>query len=327
MRSTKLPSWISRLTGLDPVPAPPHVFALDEGQLRYGSFHSTAQGYTFATESSEGLPAEVFGSGLLGAPLRDPQLFSELVAGFVSRLAGPITAASLIVPDAWMRLTFTEITEIPTQAKARDEILRFKLKRLVPFRVEDLRLSAVEVTPFPNQEEPRRLLLGFAIDVLLNQLEDAFATAGVTLGGITNTTMALVASLERAAGSKTLVGLVTVHEAAYTLSFFRDGEPLLYRYKPLKLEMPDSAQRQSVSRDLHMTTHFLHEQFPEHPVARLFLAAPPQEENRWLSWLGEDAEVVAEPLAFEHFPLTRTQVGPSWLETAPLLGAVMLEVS
>lgn len=309
------------------MPAPPHVFALDEAELRYGSFHHTAQGYAFATETREGLPGEVFAQGLLGAPLRDPQLFSELVASFVSRLAGPITAASLIVPDAWMRLTFTEIGELPSQVDARDEILRFKLKRLVPFRVEDLRLSAVEVTPFPNQEEPRRLLLGFAIDLLLNQIEDAFAAVGVTLGGITNTTMALMASLKPAAGKNALIGLAAVHEDAYTLSFFRDGEPLLYRYKPLNPDMPDDAQRRSVSRDLHMTTNFLHERFPEHPVARFFLAAPPQEENRWLGWLGDDGEVMPEPLAFEHFPLTRTQVGPSWLETAPLLGAVMLEVS
>ena len=34
-----------------------------------------------------------------------------------------------------------------------------------------------------------------------------------------------------------------------------------------------------------------------------------------------------EPLAFEHFQLSRTQVGPTWLQAAPLLGAASLEVT
>ena len=51
------------------------------------------------------------------------------------------------------------------------------LKRLVPFRVDELRIGAQEVEPLPNQpaEEPERLLLGFAVDQLLTQVEDAFA--------------------------------------------------------------------------------------------------------------------------------------------------------
>ena len=34
--------------------------------------------------------------------------------------------------------TFIETAELPKAAQLRDEVLRWKLKRLVPFRVEDL---------------------------------------------------------------------------------------------------------------------------------------------------------------------------------------------
>ena len=75
-----------------------------------------------------------------------------------------------------------------------------------------------------------------------------------------------------------------------------------------------------------MTAGFVQQHFPDEPLRRAFLAAPPETEEWWLSPLHEELEVSAEPLSFEHFALARTQVGPTWLETAPLLGAVSLEV-
>ena len=90
MRSTKLPLWIEALLGLDPVLPPPHVFALDERELRYGCFHRGAQGFVYGAANSLAVPAGVLGEGPLGAPMRKPQIFSSLVGDFVRDLAGPI---------------------------------------------------------------------------------------------------------------------------------------------------------------------------------------------------------------------------------------------
>ncbi len=324
MRSTKLPLWTERLLGLDPLPAPPHVFALDQRELRYGCFYSGAQGFVYEANDSLAVPDEALGAGPLGAPMHKPQVFAELVADLVGNLAGPIKEASLVLPDSWLRLTFTELSELPRKRQARDEVLRWTLKRLVPFRVDDLRISATQVTPFPIQEQPLRLLIGFAIELLVSQIEDAFAAAGVELGRVTNTTLALAASLEHTIEARDLVGLVAVYPDAYTLSFFRRGEPLLYRYKATG-EAP--AVGSVVQRDLRLTDSFLRQHFPQSPISRVFLAAPLEQEDQWLEWLSDEIEAAPEPLAFEHFQLSRTQVGPTWLEAAPLLGAASLEVT
>ncbi len=322
MRSTKLPLWTERLLGLDPIPPPPHVFALDERSLRYGCFHRGAQGFAYEASHSVPVPDGVLGEGPLGAPLRKPEVFSGLVDELVLPLAGPIQAASLVLPDSWLRLTFTELSELPRKPQAREEMLRWKLKRLVPFRVEDLRVSATPVTAFPDQEQPVRLLIGFAIELLLAQIEDAFAAVGVELGRVVNTTLALAASLEHTIEARDLAGLVAVLPDAYTLSFFRRGEPLLYRYKA-SAEAPAG----SALHDLRLTDSFLRQYFPQTPISRMFLAAPEEQEEQWLQWIGDEIGIQPEPLAFEHFQLSRTQVGPTWMETAPLLGAACLEVT
>ncbi len=300
------------------------MFALDTTGLRHGCFGREGQGYVYEHESSRELGAEAFGEGMLGAPMRDPQALRDAVEGLAQDFPEPIKSASLVLPDTWLRLIFTEISELPRKQSAREEMLRWKLKRLVPFRVEDLRISGSLVTPFPAQEEPLRVLVGFAIELLIKQLEEAFAAVGIEIGRITNTTQATAASLAHATDPADLVALAVAHDDAYTLSFYRQREPLLYRYKAYG---EGALSTEAVRRDLRLTTTFLHQHFPETALARIFLAAPQEQEEPWLELLGDELEAVAEPLAFEHFPISRTQVGPTWLETAPLLGAASLEVA
>lgn len=331
MRSS---SWIERLLGVDAVLPPPHVFALDRHELRYGSFHRTPQGWVFETSRREPLPEGMMVAGVLGGPLREPRLFWELLQSFVAAIPGPIGEASLVLPDNWLRLVFTECAELPRGRKDRDEVLRFKLKRLVPFRVEELRLAATEVTPFPRQEEPKRLLIGFAIESLLAQLEDAFHGVGIELGQITNNTLAFLAGLEPQVAADELAALVLVEPEGFTLSYLYGGELLLYRYKSFGDEAAaDAVAREgavdagAVRRDLRLTRAFLGEHFPERKLARVFLAAPPASEAEWLDWLSDELDAVPEPLGFEHFSLARTQAGESWLVTGPLLGAASIEVA
>jgi hypothetical protein len=327
--------WIERLLGLDPLPPPPHVFSLEvppDGQgiaseapavLRYGCFHPGPQGYVFAANHSVELGADLFGPGPLGGPLRDVSALGEQLKSLLNGLEGPVKEASLVLPDRFLRLTFTEAGDLPRKRRDIQDVLRFKLDRLVPFRAEDLRISATEVHPFPDQEEPRRLLLGFALEVLVGQLEQAFAAAGVALGRITNTTLALASSLEHNLGAKDLAALVALHPGAYTVCYFQADEPLLYRYKTLPLV---ARPPEVVRRDLRLTSGFVAQHFPDRPLSRLYLAAPQEQEEAWIDWLHEELDLVPEPLSFQHFQITRTQVGPTWLETAPLLGAASLEI-
>jgi hypothetical protein len=142
VKSTKSRSWtdgpFGRLLGFAPIPAPPQVFALTPTRLRYAAFSRDGAGWRLVDGREVALPADAFQHGPLGGPLRDPAAFGGLLAELLQRVAAPVRDASLLIPDAWLRVTFAESAELPKQASARDEVLRWRLKRLVPFRVDEL---------------------------------------------------------------------------------------------------------------------------------------------------------------------------------------------
>jgi hypothetical protein len=324
-------SWWQKALGFEPVPAPPHVFGLDARSLRYGQFVRDRQGFRLRGWREAALPSDAFHAGLLGGPLRDPAAFEALVGGLVRSIRGTpggLKEASLVLPDAWLRVTFSEITDVPRQTEARDEVLRWKLRRLVPFRVDELRVGAVEVAPLPVQEEPRRLLLGFGIEQLLAQIEDAFAAHGVRLGRITNTSLALLSAVELPA-SGGFAAVVQVESEGYTLIFARDGEPVLHRFKAFTGGMPDAAHAGYVTRDLKLTRNFLDEHFAGAPLGPVLLLAPPDTEPMWLDRLQEGLGSSVSPVDGRHLPSLRSEdpVAPSWRELAPMLGAVRQEVA
>ena len=305
------------------------MFLLDEGQLRYAQLTRERQGLRLRAQRRLELPRDCFLSGLLGGPLRDPASFGERVAALVHDVPGGVREASLVLPDAWLRITFSESGELPRAAAARDEVLRWKLRRLVPFRVDELRIGASEVAPLPRQqEEPRRLLMGFAIELLLTQVEDAFATAGVQLGQVSNASLSLLAALEPA-GYGDFTALAGVDPEGYTLVFARRGEPVLHRYKAFTGSLPESARGGFVERDLKLTRNFLDEHFPGSAIAAVLLVAPAELEPLWLDRLQQGLGEEAVPLDSRHLPAVRVEDGapvPTWRELAPLIGAARREV-
>jgi hypothetical protein len=334
VRSTKSPSWTNayrKLLGYDPVPAPPHAFSLDARRLRYGQFVRDRHGFRLRNWRQAALPPDAFHGGLLGGPLRDPAAFAALVGGLVQ--GAGIRDASLVVPDAWLRVSFTDITDVPRQAEARDEVLRWKLRRLVPFRVDELRVSAAEVAPLPVQEEPRRLLLGFGVEQLLAQLEDAFAAHHVHIGRITSSSLALLSAVELPA-TDGFAAVVQVETEGYTLIFARGGEPVLHRYKPFTGGMPEGPQVGFVTRDLKLTRNFLDENFPGSALGSVLLLAPPEVEQDWMERLreglgGGQGTLTILPIDGRALPSLRSEdpVAPPWREIAPMLGAVRQEVA
>jgi len=315
------------LLGLDPRPVPPHVFGIDRGRLRYGLFPSNGDGVQFSEYHSVELPDDCFTEGPLGGSVREPAVLREAVSALMAKVPGQVQEASLVLPDDWYRLSFSETEELPRKLAEREEVLRFKLKLQVPFRVEDLRLAAVEVPSLSIQEESARILMGFGVDQLLEQLETAFQSQQIRIGQISNQSLSLLAALRAALGGLELAAVALVVEDAYSLLITTRGEPLVHRFKAYKTNLPPEAMRRFVVRDLRLTRSFLAEKMGNDNLQRIVLVSPADFEPTWATWLEESFEtrpaLLAEEWPFLHTPTPN--VSPH--EVAPLFGAACREVA
>lgn len=315
---------LGRLLGTEPVAAPPDAFSLGVDGLSWARFRRGHNGFEFEGFASAPLTEDLFPSGPLGGPAVEIDALRETLGLVLAEAPGGVGAASLVLPDAWLRVAFTEIEQEARSRKQRRQVLSWKMQRLVPVRVDDLRMRAAEAPALGGNGGVRYLVL-FALEALLAQLEQVFSEAGVRLGRIVPESLAAAAALETGSdGEGSTTGLVMVRREGYSLTFLRRGEPLLHRYRALA---DAAAADRLVLRDLKMTQTFLEEKAPGIEPSTVLLLAPEDSVMTWVQRLVEGLGRPVHALGREQLPL-RGQLRHGDLEVvAPLLGAVCEEVA
>lgn len=256
----------------------------DDGRLRVEDLRVVA------------LEPETFLAGPLGGPPKAATAFAESCRQVLGHPAP--SAISLVLPDEWLRLVFTEVTELPHQPKARADILAWKLKRLVPFRVEELRFEGVEAPAIQGQEEPQRMLLAFAVESLLAQLENHLTSLGVQVGRIRNRTLSMLSAAPGLADREVALA-IQVGPASWSLLATVRGEPVLARVRP----RPSAAEGlDSLIRELRLSRAWLADALPRRQLERIVLVCEPDEYSGWAHLLDQAFEVPVEELAIDLAP-------------------------
>jgi hypothetical protein len=304
------------LLGLEPVAIPPHVFALDASAITYGCFLRANSELELREFHRVALAPDSFGEGLVGSTLQEERSLRESMDELLSRLGTPVTEATMVLPDAWLRIAFAESADLPRSMAEREEVLRWKLKRLVPFRVDDLRLESMEVEALTNQNEPRRLMFGFAAEALIGHIEAMFSSYGIRLGLVSNVSLSLTQAVEERFGSARLTAVVSVDKEGYALAFTQHGSPVLHRYK---------TDASKALRELKLTAAFLADRFPSARMDAVHLFAPADLEARWTGWLEEGLGVEVH-LASELAEWTQGEPSDDMRGSLPLLGAACTRV-
>lgn len=333
MRSIALPSWIERAAGLDPRALPPHAFGLARRELSYAAFGGDSGSRALLEAQSVPLPEELFGEGPLGQPVGAREGLVAAVRLLLSRLGKAPKEACLVLPDSWARGLMIDSADLPQEPAARREVLRFRLKRLVPFRTEDLRVAAVPLETGPA-DGPRRAFAAFASESLCALVEGGFGEAGVRIGWISGATAALHAGLRRAVAldetdpefASSILGLAVVDADGFTLVLSRHGEPVVWRQKSFTEGLADADRERLLTTELRLTRAFLEERHPGSPIVGLYLSSPRAVEPFWSRVLGDGLGIAPVRLRQEHVGLADGGGAGDAGEILALAGAVAREI-
>src|ERR1700761_3942834 len=154
---------------------------------------------------------------------------------------------TIILPDAAVRVLLLDFDALPTKLTEAFPIVRFRLKKLVPFEVDDAMISFQVMSSARNNV--RVLAVAMPRDILA-EYETAVREAGFEPGAVLPSTLAALAGLS--APEPSLV--VNASHAGITTAITREGVLLLHRSVDLQpqatgIDLTIPAQLQQISPD------------------------------------------------------------------------------
>jgi len=176
--------------------------------------------------------------GVLTPGLKTPNVVDQArVVAALNKALDDISARerqlTVVVPDAAVRVLILDFDTLPSKRQDILPILRFRLRKLVPFEVDD---AAVSYQIMSQQEEQTRALVTVMPAAVLAEYESTVRAAGYEPGAVLPSTLASLASLTSTDPSL----VVNRNGLSVTTAITRADDLLLHR----TLELP-------VSEDSH----------------------------------------------------------------------------
>jgi hypothetical protein len=187
-------------------PRPPHAFVLTSGRLVYVGPADAARRTARAAAPAfrvltRPLPADAFTPGPDGSPHASPALANALQR-LLAETGARIPAASLVVPDGWVKLLVIDADEPERHAREVEDVLRWKFGRAFGEPVPELRLSWQPVGP--GAEGTRVVALAVS-EQAASSWETPFERAGIRVGSLETAAFAVSVLGARAVGEGFLV--------------------------------------------------------------------------------------------------------------------------
>jgi len=219
------------------------------------------------------LPPGVVKPSLIQANIGDAEAFQRVLRSSLER-AGVMAGgrAALVLPDPVARLVLIPAGELkPRSARETEELLRFRLRKTVPFEIGEARLAWLRAPA----REGGALLAAVARNAVIEEYESACRAAGLHTGIVEVAALALAsAAFDGASGEDRL--LVNWDEGYVSLVLARGEWPLLVR----TLADEAAADPERVAREVANTLLYHSERLAGRELAAVALrsAALPAEE-------------------------------------------------
>ena len=181
----------------------------------------------------EPLRTGVLVPGISELNMSSPEAVSTAIRSALASVSPHSRFVTVVIPDTAVRVFVLDFDAIPAKASEAIPVLRFRLRKMVPFDVEHAGLSFQILSETKTEA---RVLVAVLPSNILDEYETVVRAAGYEPGAIMPSALAALATLE---SSEPLLA-ACLSKMAITTSITRGDDLLLYR----TLDLPeDPAQR------------------------------------------------------------------------------------
>jgi type IV pilus assembly protein PilM len=163
-----------------------------------------------------------------------PALVVAALRKALDEVAGREKQLTLVVPDAAVRVLLMDFDSLPAKLQDALPIVRFRLKKLAPFDVDDAAVSYQIMRPHKPVQNQMRVLATVMPAVLRAEYESAVRAAGYEPGVVLPSTLASLATLATEGASL----VINRNGNSLTTAITQGEELVLHR----TLELPENDQ-------------------------------------------------------------------------------------
>jgi type IV pilus assembly protein PilM len=209
---------------------------------------------------------------------------------------------SLVLPDNLARVSLMSLPERPPSRRHLDEMVRFKLRKSVPFRLEE---ATISYQMLPGHTKETHLLVALMLHSVVEPYEQVLEAAGARPGRVEISTLSLFnlcrRDIAKAAAGDRDVALLNCARGYFSLLIVRGERLLFYRSKSFASgDDAPAAVDPVLNRELATSLSYYQEKLGGQAVATTFVrdvTAPPGARAGSLQALGLGTVVPVDPAA------------------------------
>lgn len=205
--------------------------------------------------------------GLKSANLKDRAAVSAAIQQALNQVTGQVMNAggrggtrtggrskkvTVIVPDAAVRVLLLDFDTLPSKPADVLPILRFRLRKLVPFEVDDAAISYQVLDAFSDSgrqagsESVVRVAVAVMPSAIREEYEDAVREAGYEPGSVLSSSLAALAALP----NEGAVLLVNRNANSVTTAISKANDLLLFRTLDFPEPTPDAILEEGIDQHI-----------------------------------------------------------------------------
>jgi type IV pilus assembly protein PilM len=248
--------------GTEPGGRPPAAVEVSPVGVLAAAIPGPGQSPVYAFQA---LPAGAILPGIGEPNLRAPEVVASAIRATLGQVSPRTRSVTLVLPDTVVRVFVLDFDSLPTKAAEVDSVLRFRLRKMVPFEVEHAGLSYQVLV---EKKDECKVLAAVLPQPVLAEYEAAVRAAGYEPGAVLPSGLAALEAGE-ASQSMEAVLIANLSDSALTTSITNGQDLLLYR----TLDLPDDPELrlQEVRRGIAVAAAYYEDKLGA-PARRLFLS-------------------------------------------------------
>lgn len=254
---------------------PPVALELDTKVLSMVRVGRRKQERFLASFDLEEVPPDLIEIDFQKARLTSQERYRAIVSRLLAKEPVKVKSLSIVIPDNYARVSIIPFEEMPRNRQDTMDLIRYKTKKSVPFKVEE---AALDYQILKGGSAGPNVLAVLTPKSVVEEFETVFSSFGLHVGLVDLSTFSLVNAyqpvLAREMGPGKEYLVANVSGTYFTVAIFRGDDLLFFRCKAFAMGTGDDSDEGSLrllKRELQTSLLYYRDKLEGQGIARAYL--------------------------------------------------------